>query len=107
MGPKRQSPVSGELFQQALTALINLEHPLLEQQKNNLAKNFDKEKDQYKKLKISFSQDIKDIFQKGIDNGRELLAESAFYQALITKESSPTIQLDPASAHKGFNSPIN
>ncbi len=29
MGPKRQPPASGELFQQALTELINLEHPLV------------------------------------------------------------------------------
>jgi IS5 family transposase len=29
MGPKRQSPASGELFQQVLTELINLEHPLV------------------------------------------------------------------------------
>jgi len=29
MGPKRQSPASGELFQQVLTSLINLEHPLV------------------------------------------------------------------------------
>jgi IS5 family transposase len=29
MGPKRQPPVSGELFQQTLTELINLEHPLV------------------------------------------------------------------------------
>lgn len=29
MGPKHQSPVSGELFQQPLTELINLEHPLV------------------------------------------------------------------------------
>ena len=29
MGPKHQSPASGELFQQVLTELINLEHPLV------------------------------------------------------------------------------
>lgn len=29
MGPKRQSPASGELFQQVLVSLINLEHPLV------------------------------------------------------------------------------
>jgi IS5 family transposase len=29
MGPKRQSPASGELIQQVLTELINLEHPLV------------------------------------------------------------------------------
>lgn len=29
MGPKRQSPSSGELFQQVLTSLINLQHPLV------------------------------------------------------------------------------
>lgn len=29
MGPKRQPPASGELFQQVLTELINLEHPLV------------------------------------------------------------------------------
>lgn len=29
MGPKRQTPASGELFQQVLTELINLEHPLV------------------------------------------------------------------------------
>lgn len=29
MGPKRQSPASGELFQQVLTSLINLQHPLV------------------------------------------------------------------------------
>ncbi len=60
----------------------------LEQQKNNLSKTINVEKEQYKKLKLSFSNDIKDIFQKGIENGRSLLAESAFYQALITNEIS-------------------
>jgi IS5 family transposase len=29
MGPKHPSPASGELFQQVLTELINLEHPLV------------------------------------------------------------------------------
>ncbi|MDP3060191.1 MAG: IS5/IS1182 family transposase, partial [Methylotenera sp.] len=29
MGPKCQSPASGELFQQLLTDLINLQHPLV------------------------------------------------------------------------------
>jgi len=29
MGPKHQLPASGELFQQELTALVNLEHPLV------------------------------------------------------------------------------
>ena len=29
MGPKHQPPAPGELFQQALTELINLEHPLV------------------------------------------------------------------------------
>jgi IS5 family transposase len=29
MGPKHLSPASGELFQQELTSLINLEHPLV------------------------------------------------------------------------------
>lgn len=29
MGPNRQSPASGELFQQLLTELINLQHPLV------------------------------------------------------------------------------
>lgn len=30
MGPKHPSPASGELFQQSLTSLINLEHPLVQ-----------------------------------------------------------------------------
>ena len=29
MGPKHPSPTSGELFQQMLTEMINLEHPLV------------------------------------------------------------------------------
>ena len=29
MGPKHHSPASGELFQQVLTSLINLQHPLV------------------------------------------------------------------------------
>lgn len=93
----------------ALSKKNELENEIrvLEQQKNNLTKSFDKEKDIYKKLKISFSQDIKDIFQKGVENGRELLAESAFYQALITKESSQNNTSESTTTFKGVQTSLS
>lgn len=59
----------------------------LEQQKASFAKTLDLEKEQFKKLKLSFSNDIKDIFQKAIVNGKDMLAETAFFQALISKDN--------------------
>ena len=60
----------------------------LEEQKISLIKSIAAEKEQFKKIKTSFSNDIKDIFQKAIVNGRAMLAESVFFHALIDSDIS-------------------
>ena len=67
----------------AITANLKSEVEQLQARKSNLAKEIKKEEDQQKKIKLSLSSDIKSIFDKGVEDGKKVLAEVALFQAII------------------------
>jgi hypothetical protein len=65
----------------------------LENRKSSLERSINKEEEQLKKLKLGFASDIKTTFEKGVVDGRRVLADVALFKAIISpsQECSPDV----------------